>query len=139
MSRRRPRPREPLAGASLSALRDVPLGHLAIRFGFGAAISAIAALVTIEGGPRLGGVFLAFPAILPATLTLIEEQESKRAAVDDDVGAVMGAAALAVFACLIWVLMPRLGAAATLAGAAASWVAAAAALYIVFRSFHARS
>ena len=56
--------------------------------------AAIAAIVSLVFEVRIGGVFLAFPAILPATLTLIEKEESRRKAEDDDVGAVLGAAAL---------------------------------------------
>ncbi len=34
-------------------------------------------------GPRVGGLFLAFPAILPATLTLLEKKEGKTKACAD--------------------------------------------------------
>ena len=35
--------------------------------------------VSLALGPRVGGILLAFPAILAASLTLIEEQEAARA------------------------------------------------------------
>ena len=44
------------------------------RFLFGAGISLAAGLIGMKFGPVVGGVFLGFPAILPASLTLIEER-----------------------------------------------------------------
>ena len=81
------------------------LSDLLVRFGFGAAISAVAGLVSVFAGSEPGGILLAFPAILPATLTLIEKEESERQAEDLDVGSILGAAALAAFAIVVWQYM----------------------------------
>ena len=59
---------QPAVGFSLSALREVSRRDLAIRFAFGAGISAIAAIISYVFGAKVGGVFLAFPAILPQPL-----------------------------------------------------------------------
>jgi len=75
---------------------------------------------------------LAFPAILPATLTLIERQESKEEAEREDVGAILGAAALVVSALVGWQLVPRLPAAAALAAAGVGWLVTALVLYAAF-------
>jgi uncharacterized membrane protein (GlpM family) len=125
--------REPLFGVKLGALRDVPLRDMGVRFAFGAGISATAGVVALLYGPRVGGVFLAFPAILPATLTLIEKEESKAAAEDDDVGSILGAVALVLFAGLAWFFFPRLGAPEALAVAGAAWLACALLLYLLLR------
>ena len=48
-----------------------------VRFMFGAAISLLAGLIGMRFGPVVGGLCLGFPAILPASLTLIEKKEGK--------------------------------------------------------------
>ena len=42
-----------------------------MRFLFGAGISLVAGLAGMAFGSKIGGVLLGFPAILPASLTLI--------------------------------------------------------------------
>jgi hypothetical protein len=60
-------------GFEWSKTRSVKPKELGLRFVFGAAIAAVAAMVGMLLGPKAGGLFLAFPAILPASLTLIEK------------------------------------------------------------------
>ncbi len=124
---------KPLFGLDAESLGHLPLSDLAIRFGFGAAISAIAAVVSLLAGSEPGGILLAFPAILPATLTLVEKEGSERKAEDLDVGAVMGAAALGAFALVVWEYIPTSNAAATLAVATAAWLLGAVGLYLFLR------
>jgi uncharacterized membrane protein (GlpM family) len=124
---------EPIVGIHLGAVRDLPVGDLAIRFAFGAAISAIAGVVAILAGSEVGGILLAFPAILPATLTLIEKDEGERQAEDLDVGSILGAAALAAFAVVIWQYMTVNPAPVILALATIAWLAAAVMLYLALR------
>lgn len=131
--RRRTPGEEPFAGLDIGALRKVPVRDMAIRFAFGAAISVVAGVISIGAGPRFGGMFLAFPAILPATLSLLEKEASERQADHDDDGAVLGAASLAVFAGLGHWLFPTSGAAIALVAAAAGWLASALLLYLVAR------
>ena len=62
--------REPV-GFEWSKIRSVTRSDLGIRFVFGTGIALIAAVAGMVVGPKFGGLFLAFPAILPASLTLI--------------------------------------------------------------------
>jgi len=92
----------------------------AIRFVFGGFITVAAGIIAKEFGPSLGGVFLAFPAIFPASATLIEKHESEKkkekglhgtirgreAASVDAAGAAMGSVGLFVFALMVWQLIP---------------------------------
>jgi uncharacterized membrane protein (GlpM family) len=127
----RTRHRDQVVGISVRDVLATPRKDLWIRFAFGAAISATAAVIGLLAGERAGGLLLAFPAILPATLTLIEKEESRRKARDDDVGAIMGATALAAFAAVAWWLLPRVGAAVALTAASAAWLVGALALYAI--------
>lgn len=128
-----PAKREPFAGIHPGALHDVPVGDLLIRFGFGAAISAVAGIVSVAAGSEPGGILLAFPAILPATLTLIEKEETERQAEDLDVGSILGAAALAAFAVVVWQYIGSGSAPVVLVSTTAAWLAAAVLLYLVLR------
>lgn len=107
-------------------LRDV-----AIRFAFGAGIAIAAAIVGMVAGNRIGGVLLGFPAILPASLTLIERKDGRHEAAVDAVGAILGSIALIVFAIVAAVVLPRLPAAVALPIAAGTWLAVALGLYSV--------
>ena len=55
-----------------AALRSVQPRDLAVRFAFGFGVSVAAGIVTLALGSRTGGLFLAFPAILPARLILLQ-------------------------------------------------------------------
>jgi hypothetical protein len=113
---------EPISLQS-SKIRDTRSKELGYRFLAGAATSVVAGLVTLAFGARTGGVLLAFPAILAASLTLIEEQEDSVDAREDARGAVMGGVALIAFA-LVAALALRTRLASTLALllAAAAWL-----------------
>jgi uncharacterized membrane protein (GlpM family) len=122
-----------MVGLHLRALKDLPLSDMVIRFAFGAALSAVAAVLSIVLGVRPGGLLLAFPGILPATLTFIEKQESEHKAEDTDIGAIFGAAALVGFAFVVWQYLPAHPAPLVLLGATADWFVAAVLLYLGFR------
>ena len=107
-----------------------PLG---LRFAFGAAIALVAGLIGMRFGPRVGGLFLAFPAVLPAALTLIEREAGPAKTDVDAIGAVLGSAAMVVFAVLVAVLMARVGAPVAVAAGAAAWVLVALALFAGLR------
>ena len=51
-----------------------------IRFVFGGSITVLAGIVAKRWGPEIGGLFLAFPAIFPATATLIQKHEKQKKA-----------------------------------------------------------
>jgi len=70
-------------------------------------------------GPEIGGLFRAFPAIIPATATLIKKREQQKkeragyggaergraAAAVDVAGAAMGGLGLVTFALVVWLRM----------------------------------
>ena len=116
--------------AQLSKVTAVKPGDLLVRFAFGAAISIIAGVISLVWNSKAGGMFLAFPAILPATLTLIEKKESKREAEEDDEGALLGSVAMFSFAATcVWALT-ALAAGLALAAATVAWAMTAIALYL---------
>ena len=82
-------------------------------------MTVIAGLIAARFGPVVGGLFLAFPAIFPASATLIEKHTRQRkekaglsgvrrgreAAALDAVGAALGSLGLAAFAAVIWLMI----------------------------------
>jgi hypothetical protein len=118
----------------LSKLGQGKPAEYAVRFGFGAAIAVAAALVSMRFGPRAGGLFLAFPAILPATLTLLEKKEGKARAVADASGGVIGALGLATFAATGLLMLRVTAPILALALALLAWIAVSVGLYFVFRT-----
>jgi Protein of unknown function (DUF3147) len=62
------------------ALRKTKWSEYAVRFIFGGTISVIAAVLAGHFGPAFGGLFLAFPAIFPASATLLEKREIQKKA-----------------------------------------------------------
>jgi hypothetical protein len=117
--------------ADIGRLKEVPPRYLLIRFAFGAAISVIAGAVSRGVGARAGGLFLAFPAILPATLTLIQKEHSKRKAKEDDKGATLGGVGLIAFAAVSYALLPGHSAWIALGAAALAWLAVSIGLYVL--------
>ena len=101
----------------------------ALRFAFGAGIAVAAGVVGAIAGERIGGILLGFPAILPASLTLIERKDGRHEAAVDATGAILGSIALIVFAAVAAVSLARLPAAAALPLAAVVWLAVALGLY----------
>jgi hypothetical protein len=99
--------------------------ELAYRFIAGALTSIAAGAATLVFGPRAGGILLAFPAILAASLTLIEEQEDSVDAREDARGAIVGAGALAAFAGVAGLALGHLDGALALLIATATWIVAA--------------
>ena len=57
-------------------------------------------------GPVFGGMFLAFPAILPAAVTLLERRLGLAQASADVRGATAGALGMLAFAWVAWVIAP---------------------------------
>lgn len=105
--------------------------QLLLRFILGATVSLGAAIVTVVLGPLAGGVFLAFPAILPATLTLLERDKGTVAAVGDARGALAGALGLVAFAVTVVILAHHAPAALTLLTALSAWIVVSLLLYVI--------
>jgi uncharacterized membrane protein (GlpM family) len=118
-----------------------------VRFAFGGGVTAVAGLIAKRYGPAVGGLFLAFPAIFPATATLIEKHEKERkeregkkgtqrarsAVGMDAIGTALGAIALIVFAGITWSLMPNSSLPAVLLGAMAAWLFVAGAGWVLWQ------
>ena len=83
---------------ALHELRSFGVADYLIRFAFGFGISVVAAIIAHIAGAKVGGLFLAFPAILPATLTLIERREGHAQAVSDVRWATLGAVGMIAYA-----------------------------------------
>src|SRR5262245_45761023 len=102
-----------------SALRETHWYEYLVRFGLGGAMTVIAGLIADRFGPVVGGLFLAFPAIFPASATLIEKhvrerkekaglpgaRRGKEAAALDVAGAALGSFGLAAFGLVIWLMI----------------------------------
>ena len=114
-----------------------------VRFLFGGAITVLAGFFAREYGPVFGGLFLAFPAIFPASSTLIEKHQRKEELAAglpnthrgrllsalDARGAAWGAIGLMCFGALVWKLLPGRNAAGTLLAALGIWALASVALW----------
>jgi hypothetical protein len=61
-----------------SALRQTRWYEYLVRFGLGGAMTVVAGLIAARFGPVIGGLFLAFAAIFPASATLIEKHIQER-------------------------------------------------------------
>lgn len=102
----------------LAALGKSTWHDYAARFLFGGAITVIAGLIAKHYGAATGGLFLAFPAIFPASATLIEKHEiekkhkaglhgtrrGRESAGLDAAGAALGSLGMIVFAALVWTI-----------------------------------
>jgi Protein of unknown function (DUF3147) len=124
-----------IINAKLSALNEGRWYEYLIRFALGGTTTLIAGIIGDTWGPVTGGLFLAFPAILCASVTLVESHERREkrehkvsghrrgtdAAALETAGAVLGSIGLASFALAVWWLAPRLGI-ASLALASLAWL-----------------
>jgi uncharacterized membrane protein (GlpM family) len=106
-----------------SALKETRWYEYLVRFAFGGLIAVVAGVVGHSFGLFLGGLFLAFPAILPASLTLVKKHDGRKRAADDAAGAVCGAIGLFGFAAVVWSGAQRFNLAAVLAVATVLWFA----------------
>jgi hypothetical protein len=121
--------------ADFSVLRKNKWSDYVPRFLFGGLVTVAAGLVAKHFGPAVGGLFLAFPAIFPASATLLQKREEKKkrdhglngsargrlAVALDTRGAAMGSIGLACFAAIAWKLLPRFGVCLTLSMATGLW------------------
>ena len=134
---------------SVSGLAQTKPLEFALRFVFGGIVRAMAGLIASQLGPVIGGMFLAFPSIFPATATLIEKHEAKKkqqegmegrylakcAAGADAAGAAMGTIGLLVFATIVWQLSESLAPWIVLTMATIAWFTVAVTVWIVRKRF----
>lgn len=113
----------------LRKAKSVSVRSLLVRFAFGASTSAVAGVISVVWNSRVGGIMLAFPAILAASLTLIANEESRRAAREDARGAVVGAVGLGAFAVVGYFSFGHLADVLVLVLALLAWVSVSLGLY----------
>ena len=103
------------------ALRQTRWYEYLIRFILGGTMTVVAGVIAGRFGPLIGGLFLAFPAIFPASATLIEKhvrerkeraglpgaRRGKEAAALDAAGAILGSFGLAAFGLVIWLMIAQ--------------------------------
>jgi uncharacterized membrane protein (GlpM family) len=128
-----------------SGLKETKWHEYAVRFIAGGMTTVVAGLIARHWGPGIGGLFLAFPAIFPASATLIEKHQRQRkqkkglpgeergtdAAAIDALGAAMGSVGLAAFAGTCWWLIPKYPPPLALGSATVAWVVVAFATWII--------
>ncbi|GEM_PF-296963 len=133
-----------------SPLKQTRWRECALRFALGGAITVAAGLIAKSFGPAAGGLFLAFPAIFPASATLVakHEQEKKAqrglhgrergldAASLDAAGAALGSIGLAAFAAINLALLREGRVAAAFALSIAGWLAGAAGAWLLWKRSH---
>ena len=127
----------------LSEIKNTTSLELVIRFVFGGVCTAATGLIAKRFGPGIGGLFLAFPAIFPAGVTLIQTHEQKKkarigsdgthrgrlAASIDSAGAALGCFGLLAFALTCWKGLPHHNAVVIIAGSVAIWSVTSVALW----------
>jgi hypothetical protein len=108
----------------------------------------LAGLIANHFGPAVGGLFLAFPAIFPASASLIEKHEimhKQRIGKDgqargrllagiDAAGTALACCGLAGFAAIVWKCLPAHPSVAVITAAAAAWLVVSVLLWWLTRS-----
>jgi hypothetical protein len=139
---------------NLSALRHTKWHEYLLRFVFGGGVCVLAGIVAHRFGPVVGGIFLAIPAIFPASATLIEKHEEEKTTTQkghknranpdaegqmkvgfDAEGAALGSIGLVVFALVMWKFMPGRSASLVLFCATLSWLLVATTLWKIQEMF----
>jgi uncharacterized protein DUF3147 len=136
-----------LINLQLEALRKTKPSEYALRFFIGGCVTVTTGLIAMKWGPVAGGLFLAFPAIFPASATLVEKHEGKsgdqrlahettrgrRAAGLDAVGSSIGSIGLLTFALVVWRLLPSFHTALVLIAATLAWLGVSGLLWYLRR------
>jgi hypothetical protein len=134
--------------ANIASLKDTKPHDYAIRFLFGGLCTVAAGLIAKRFGPGVGGLFLAFPAIFPAGVSLIEKREKEKkqkagferitrgrtAAGIDSIGASIGCIGLVGFAAVLWLGLPRYNAVLVIAAATLAWLVISVDLWLLRKS-----
>ena len=135
---------------NLASIKTTKLHEYAIRFFFGGLVTAAAGFIAMRYGPVIGGLFLAFPAIFPASATLIESHEKQakqRAGYDgtkrgriaagiDATGTFLGALALLLFAFVLYRFLPSHNPTLTLVTASLTWLILPIFLWLLVKRRH---
>jgi hypothetical protein len=117
-------------------LKDTKAWEYIVRFVFGGAITVATGVIGKVWGPLVAGLFLAFPAIMPASLTLVKEHDGRKQAVEDARGARLGSVALAAFALVVLAAAGRMRPFAVLLLASVAWVLVSVGAWFAFHGKH---
>jgi MFS family permease len=140
-----------IVDVKLASLRSTKPHEYALRFLFGGIVTAAAGVIAMRYGPVIGGLFLAFPAIFPASVTLIENHERKRkqdagfdgtrrgriAAGIEAAGTSLGAVALLLFAFILCRFLLSHNPGLTLVAASLAWLTLSTLLWLLAKRRHA--
>jgi hypothetical protein len=121
---------------NLAALKRIKVHEYATRFLLGGILTVITGWIASTHGPVIGGLFLSFPAIFPASATLLEKHEREKrqragishtirgrlAAAIDARGTALGSLGMVCFAVTAWRLLPDHSAAWVLPAALVIWL-----------------
>ncbi len=141
-----------MIGARFSAIKGIKPHEWIIRFVFGGAVCVAAGLIAQHYGPIVGGLFLAFPAIFPAGASLVEAHEKQHkaragyngtnrgrtVAAIDAYGAAMGCIALAGFALVFCIWLPRTSPWVVFLLATLAWLTIAVGAWLLWRAVRHR-
>ena len=116
----------------LGRIKEARFRDFAIRFAFGGTISVVAALIGAVFNESIGGIFTAFPAILVASLTLIDKQQDREHASYDAVGAALGAVGFIACAFFISRTLEQWPVATSLGMGILTWLVVSAGLYALY-------
>jgi uncharacterized membrane protein (GlpM family) len=115
-----------------SRLHQTSAKEYGLRFLFGGIATAAVGVIATAFGPEVAGLFLAFPAILIASLTLLGNHHGNAAAGSDALGAAFGAVGLLAFGAIIWSLSQHVPGALMLALATFVWFVVSVVIWLVF-------
>lgn len=96
-----------------------------LRFAFGGAVTALTGLIGNTFGPEVGGLFLGFPSIAIASMTMVERDKGKNAVGADAAGMSIGCLGLLAFGATVWALGRHIPAWLVLGSAFLLWFVAA--------------
>jgi hypothetical protein len=129
-----------------SALSQGHWYEYVVRFALGGLATVLTGAIAAEWGPLVGGLFLAFPAIFPASATLVEKHEREKkqranlrgdrrgreAAALEAVGATLGSLGLVAFGAIIWLMVP-LTALGAFALAGFAWLVVSVSAWLAYK------
>ena len=132
----------------LSGVRQTTWRQYTVRFVLGGAITALVGIIGAKLGPGIGGLFLAFPAIFPASATLVEQHElekkrragindvmrSRQVAGVDAAGAAMGSVGLLAFALTVYRMLMSRPAWEALSAALVVWVVVSILIWRIYKA-----
>jgi hypothetical protein len=132
-----------IPAVNFSGLKQARWWQFAVRFFLGGVVTVCTGVIAQRFGPAVGGLFLSFPAIFPATATLIERHErekkskagingqarGRKAAALDAAGAIFGGWGMLCFGCAAWLTLTRYSTGLALTLAAILWLIVSASLW----------